>query len=137
MLEYVFFHQQPMRQFCEFLQKQGLEPQILQADESLLIGLEEEAVSDALSDRIDDYYDDMMDLDQVLFNESVEPGSDDYQAAGVVVNLADGKTVYADVPGTIQKRVMEVLAPRELGDFVNAIIDAVENPDERPLCKRS
>ena len=24
----------------------------------------------------------------------------------------------------------------ELGDLVNAIVDAVENPDDRPLCKR-
>ena len=31
---------------------------------------------------------------------------------------------------------MDVLSPQELGDPVNAIADAVENPDKRALCKR-
>jgi hypothetical protein len=31
---------------------------------------------------------------------------------------------------------MQVLTPQELGDLVNAIVDAVEKPDARPLCTR-
>ena len=33
-------------------------------------------------------------------------------------------------------KVMEVLTPQELGDLVNAIVDAVEHPDAQPLCHR-
>ena len=33
-------------------------------------------------------------------------------------------------------RIMEVLSPEEFGSVVNAIVDAVEQPDRRPLCKR-
>jgi hypothetical protein len=31
---------------------------------------------------------------------------------------------------------MQVLTPQELGEVDNAIVDAVENPDGRPLCHR-
>jgi hypothetical protein len=137
MLEYVFFHQQPMLQFCDFVRQLGLDPQMQDTSEdSLIVSLDEESVDDDLADEIDNFYDGMMDLDHELFSDAVEPGSEDYQTAGVVVNLADGKTVYADVPGELLKRVMEVLSLQELGDFVNAIVDAVEKPDDRSLCQR-
>jgi hypothetical protein len=31
---------------------------------------------------------------------------------------------------------MGVLSPIEVGDFVNSIVDAVENPDKRTPCER-
>ncbi|KHF25751.1 hypothetical protein [Solemya velum gill symbiont] len=141
MFEYVFFHQQPMLQFCDFVRQRGLDPQMQDSPgnssgDSLIVSLAEESVDDDLADEIDNFYDSMMDLDHELFSDTVEPGSDDYQTAGVVVNLAGGKTVYADVPGDLLKRVMEILSPQELGDFVNAIVDAVEKPDDRSLCQR-
>ena len=33
-------------------------------------------------------------------------------------------------------RIMQVVTPQEFGEVVNAIVDAVEAPDSRPLCKR-
>lgn len=137
MLEYVFFHQQPMLQFCDFVRQRDLDPQMQDSSgDSLIVSLAEDSVDDNLADEIDNFYDSMMDLDHELFSDTVEPDSDDYQTAGVVVNLADGKTVYADVPGDLLKRVMEIFSPQELGDFVNAIVDAVEKPDDRSLCQR-
>ena len=54
----------------------------------------------------------------------------------MVVNLASGDTVYARVDPGLLGRIMQVLTPQELGEVVNAIVDAVENPDGRPLCHR-
>ncbi len=33
-------------------------------------------------------------------------------------------------------RMLEVITADELGQFIDAIVDAVENPDERPFCQR-
>ncbi|MEJ2309541.1 MAG: hypothetical protein P8Z31_08870 [Gammaproteobacteria bacterium] len=136
MLEYIFFHEQPLRRFTSFLVELGLAPQQARTDESLLVTLDEESVDDDTADRIDGFYDDMFDLDQELFAAGMQEDAENYASAGVVVNLGDGKTVYADVPGDLLQKIMQALTPQELGDLVNAIVDAVENPDERPLCKR-
>ena len=53
----------------------------------------------------------------------------------MVVNLASGETVYARVDPSLLGRIMEVLAPEELGEVANAMVDAVENPDSRTLCQ--
>ena len=66
----------------------------------------------------------------------MEPDTDYHVSAGVVVNLKDGRSVYANVPGDLLQRIMQALSPKELGELVNAIVDAVENPDDGPLCKR-
>ena len=136
MLQYVFFHEEPVRRFCSFLTELGLSPADENTGESWLVSLEEEKVDDVTADRIDAFYDEMFDLDQKLYDSGMQEDSENFGSAGVVVNLGDGTSVYADVPPDLLHRVMQVLTPRELGDLVNAIVDAVEKPDGRPLCKR-
>jgi hypothetical protein len=48
----------------------------------------------------------------------------------------NGTSVYADVSPELLHKIMQAVTPEELGDLVNAIADAVEQPDSRPLCKR-
>ena len=121
MLEYVFFHRQPLEHFVEFLREQGLEPELACEDEILEVHLPED-LDDALCDRIEDMYDQMMELNQMLFDE--EGGAEsDYHAAGVVLNLREGKTVYARVDPLLLGRIMEVLTPEEFGQVVNAIVE--------------
>lgn len=136
MLEYVFFNQQPLDQFCEFLRDKGIPFQLIESSESLLLAIEEQSIDDAMADIIDDHYDEMLDLDQSIYDQGLVEDDENYAAAGVVVNLMDGQSVYADIPGNLLKKIMDVLSPQELGDLVNAIADAVENPDKRALCKR-
>ena len=133
MLEYVFFHRQPLEQFAAFLREEGLEPEIVREDETWEARLPED-LDDALCERIEECYDRMMELNQALFIEEQDP--DDYHAAGVVLNLQGGQTVYAKVDPRLLGRIMEVLTPEEFGEVVNAIVDAVESPDERSLCQR-
>ncbi len=136
MLEYVFFHEEPVRRFCSFLAAMGLSPNHGNCGESWLVTLEEESIDDETADRIDAFYDQMFDLDQQLYDSGMQEDSANFGSAGVVVNLRDGSSVYADVPPDLLHRIMQALTPRELGDLVNAIVDAVEEPDSRPLCKR-
>ena len=136
MLEYVFFHEEPVRRFRSFLCELGLSPGDRNSGESWLVTLEEESIDDETADRIDAIYDEMFDLDQQLYDSGMQEDSENFGSAGVVVNLNDGSSVYADVPPDLLHRIMQVLTPQELGDLVNAIVDAVEKPDSRPLCKR-
>lgn len=93
-----------------------------------------EDLDEGLSDRIEEVYDELMDLNQSLLE--AEGSREGYHSAGVVINLQDGNTVYAQVDPLLLGRVMGVLTPEEFGEVVNAIVDAVENPDERTLCQR-
>ena len=57
MLEYVFFHEEPLRRFVAYLLDMGLSPRESASDESRLVTLDEESVDDGQADRLDDYYD--------------------------------------------------------------------------------
>lgn len=136
MLEYAFFSAEPCERFCRFAENCGLRPQVERGDPETVVRLDEQAVDDELADLIDAFYDDMFMLDQALFEEAADGSGDDYQAAGVVVNLGDGRAVYADVPPQLLGKVMQALSPEDLASLVAAIVDAVEAPDERTLCQR-
>lgn len=132
MLEYVFFHAQPFEQFVAYLRELDLQPET-EVDEDCWEARLPEDLDDALSEKIEERYDQLMDLNQQLFDQEQDEG---YHSAGVVVNLANGETVYAQVDPALLGRIMSVLTPVEFGDVVNAIVDAIEQPDKRTLCQR-
>ncbi len=133
MLEYVFFHSVPCERFVAFLRERDLEPETERDGETWEVRIPE-ALPEALGEAIEDYYDQMLELNQELHDR--EEQDDGYHAAGVVVNLAGGETVYAQVDPVLLARIMKVLTPVEFGEVVNAIVDAVENPDTRTMCQR-
>ena len=135
MLEYIFFHQAPFEAFVAFLRQRGLQPGAAEAEEGFEVRLPED-IDDLLSEEIEARYETLMDMDRELFDSAQEQGADNYQAAGVVLNLQSGQTVYAHVDPVLLTRVMTVLSPEEFGSIVNAIVDAVENPDTRSFCER-
>lgn len=135
MLEYIFFHQTPFEKFLDFLREHGVEPETQWGDDNYEVHLPED-IDDALSDEIEERYDALMELNQELFESEQTQDPDNYHAAGVVVNLKDGTAVYADVDPSLLARVMAALTPEEFGEVVNAIVDAVENPDTRTFCQR-
>lgn len=128
MLEYVFFDQRPFQRFVEFLSQQGLKPGTRIADELYEVQLPED-LDEQLNESIESFYDEMLEFNQQLFDRE-QAGDTDYHAAGVVVNLQSGETVYANVNPELLGKIMSVLSPQEFGDVVNAIVDAVEQPDD-------
>ena len=134
MLEYVFFDRRPFQRFVEFLRKHGLDPVIQVEDELYEVQLPED-LDEQLSEHIEKFYDEMLELNQRLFDQE-QAADTDYHAAGVVVNLQSGLRVYANVNPELLGKIMSVLTPQEFGVVVNAIIDAVEPPDERSMCQR-
>jgi len=135
MLEFAFFHLQPNQLFCDFLTKKSV-PFQKSEDEgvfSIKISLD---TNETLLEEIESQYDILLDMNQTLFeNEQLEDNKE-YTAAGVIVSLKDGRTVYANIDAPLLTKVMSALSPIELGEFVNCIVDAVENPEQRMPCER-
>lgn len=129
-IDYIFFHEKPFKLFVEFLRQKELEPGTSSDEDSYEISLPDN-LEDSLSEVIEKEYDRLFEMNQQLIEEASPEN-----AAGVVVNLKDGITTYADINPALLSKIMEVLTPQELGDVVNAIVDAVECPDDRSLCER-
>lgn len=133
MLEYAFFHPKPCGLFCDFIEGKGLIPRLEQEDLSTNVLLPEE-LDDALLDQIEAYYDELLDMTEEL--TAGEDGEEYIHKVGIAVNLKDGRSVLAAVEPALVNKLLGSITLVELGDLVNAIVDAVENPDLRPLCKR-
>jgi len=135
MLEYVFFDERPRDQFVTFLQQKSVELK-LEEDEGLLKVWISEDLDDDLDEAIEDFYDDMMALNQQLYEDENNDAEVGYNAAGIVLELNTGDNVYAQVDPELLGRIMTVVTPDEFNTVVNAIVEAVENPDARTPCQR-
>lgn len=135
MLEYIFFDQRARDGFVRFVQEKGLDP-VCEADDEVWKVLLPEGLQDELSERVEARYDEMMALDQALFESEGRQEELGYHAAGITLALKDGESVYAQVDPLLLGRIMEVVSAEEFNSVVNAIVEAVENPDARSLCQR-
>ena len=135
MLEYVFFDERPRDQFVTFLQQKSVELK-LEEDEGLLKVWISEDLDDDLDEAIEDFYDDMMALNQQLYEDENNEAEVGYNAAGIVLELNTGENVYAQVNPELLGRIMTVVTPDEFNTVVNAIVEAVENPDARTPCQQ-
>ncbi len=139
MLDFIFFHKQPLQRFEDFLKAKNIP---YEHDTEFQASVEEAGFTISISDdydldtieQIEDFYDEMMDLNAQLVSE--QEGSNEIKNAGITVNLSDGSTVLADVDPDLIYKLSTTLTPEEILELVNAIANAVENPDQRPLCKR-
>jgi hypothetical protein len=137
MLEYIFFHEKPYEKFIQFLRSKKVDPLREGLDETDVEGrvvFIQDNLEEALSQEIEAFYDEMMDLNEALIAE--QDDSDETNNVGLAVSLSDGRSVLATVDPNVLNKILSVITHQQLGEMVDAIADAVENPDERPLCKR-
>ena len=135
-LEYIFFHPRPYREFMQFLQRKQidvLEEDIDQTNVEGLVLRIPDNLDDDLMHEVEAYYDQMLQLNEVLV--AATETADELHIGGLAVTLADGRSVVAAVQPDVLSRVLSVISRQELGAFVDAIADAVENPDDQPLCR--
>jgi hypothetical protein len=138
-LDFIFFHQSPMKKFQTFLKilqipsERATEYQKSIEETGYTVSISDEYELDIV-EKIEDYYDQMMDLSEELVSD--EEGSSEIKNAGISVNLSDGRVVLADVEPNLIYKLSSALTPEEIMTIVNAIADAVENPDSRALCQR-
>jgi len=134
MLEFIFFNKKTCSLFENFASSEGINPIINSEDGCFMAQLPEDS-DEAILEKLEDYYDELVDMDRELAEEQ-HNSSDDIHTAGITIQLKDGRNVYASVSPELLSRVMQSINAEELNTIVCAIVDAVENPDERSLCQR-
>jgi hypothetical protein len=134
MLEYIFFHPQPAREFVDWLQQQGVMAPSREAEEGVIIEVPED-LDDELDQAVDAQYEALLEKNEELLREehADEVG---YHMAGICVHLHDGRVSYADIDPKLLGRVMGCVTPEEFAAIVDAIVTAVENRQEQTYCQR-
>lgn len=134
MLEFIFFHQTPHSLFIEWLKEKGLQPECSFEDEIYQVYLPED-LDDALYDEIEQQYEIFMEMNEEIMQQehSDEAG---YHMAGIAVHLRDGNVSYADIDPKLLGKVMGAITPEEFATIVDAIVTAVENPQDSTFCQR-
>lgn len=133
MLEYILFDESSWYGFIDYLRQLGLEPESSVGEDGWLVALPED-LDDAMDAKIEAYYDQLLDNSEAVVTE--REGGANHHVAGVNVTLADGRVVQAAVDPKLMQRLLDAVSPHELGEFVDAVVAAVENPDHRPFCQR-
>lgn len=134
MLEFIFFHKIPHALFIEWLQEKGLEPESTVKDEVYEVYLPED-IDDMFYNEIEEKYEILMDMNEEILKQEHADDAD-YHMAGIAVHLRDGKVSYADIDPKLLAKVMGVITPEEFAIIVDAIVSAVENPQDRSFCQR-
>lgn len=135
MLDYILFNEKPFSLFIEWLKANNVSHETNIDEENYVIQIPENLKEDLL-DAIDDKYEEFMDMNQAIVNEEEKQNHDGYNMAGIIVTLKDGTTSYADIDSNLLNRVVSVISPEEFGVIVDAIADAVENPQPKTYCQR-
>ena len=133
MLEYIFFHDEPRRQFIQYLAKQDI-PYAEHNDSMGMIVSVPEDMGEDIEHEIETRYDELIENAEELLAEDGEQAEKD--VAAITITLDNGKTACASVSPKILNRILAVITPQELNDLVNSIVSSVQNPDDRSLCKR-
>ena len=134
MLEFIFFNQEPQQRFVDLAQEHGIEITLNREEESWIVQLPED-IDDKLVDLLEQRYDELMELDQRL-TEQHDNSDDALHSAGITIQLKNGDNVYARVPPDLLNRVLQCISNEELNLIVNAIVEAVENPQTTRLCQK-
>lgn len=134
MLEYLFFNQEIADQFIKILKGKGLEweqyndPML----DSIVIKTPED-IDDDLWDELDDYHEKLGVEDQQLMEDALD--ETETNAAGVYIQLANGKQTVAQIDPEVMNRMLGVITMEEFNDFVETIVSSVEKPDDSPICE--
>lgn len=135
MIEYLFFNRSICLKFLDVLKHKGVDWQeeIEAVQDAISIKVSED-IGDELWDELDEIYDTLSVEDQMLLEQQVE--DENLQAAaGIYLQLADGKQTIAKVNPQTMNRILEAISMDEFNEFLEVIVSSVENPDDSPICK--
>ena len=135
LLDYVLFHQIPYSKFVEYLNTAKIAMNTSLKDGVYTISIPVD-ISDELVDSIEERYDELLDMSRELLAEETPQGKRNFSIATMIVGLASGETSNAHIRPDLLYRIMNVIDEKELGEFVQAIAEAVENPDNRSYCHK-
>ena len=134
MLEYIFFHTTPLEMFLDYLEQKDVRHEVDISGDTMKVFVPDD-LDDEISSAVDTEYDRLFDLNQELMDHADEDAGE-FSKVSIDVRLKDGTRSKACLEPVMMKRLMSVLSHDELKELVQAITDAVENPDDRPYCQR-
>ena len=134
MLEFIFFHHNISRLFTDFITGLGIEYRVEEVDETITVSVSED-VDDERVEQIEDEYDRLLDLSRDQTDSEEGESRQSYQKASLSITLKNGEISYAHIDTDIINRVLRTISTDELNRLIEAIADAVENPDDRSYCQ--
>ena len=134
MFEYIFFREDNRVIFSEYLKQKNIESKLSNTHDGMLVSIDED-IDDVLLDKVDEIYDGLMvECEKKIADEE---GEEYLSTAGITIILKDGQSIEAAVSPDILNRILTKLSITELDGFIQSIVDAVEQPDERPFCQQA
>ena len=134
MLEFVFFHQNISKLFTDFIAGLGIEYRVEGDEDTITVSVSED-VDDERVEQIEDEYDRLLDLSREQTDSEEGENRQNYQKASLLITLKSGDISYAHIDTDIINRVLRTISTDELNQLIEAIADAVENPDDRSYCQ--
>jgi len=134
MLEFIFFHQNISKLFTDFIAGLGIEYQVEGDAETITVSVSED-MDDERVEQIEDEYDRLLDLSRDQTDSEEGENRQNYQKASLMISLKNGAISYAHVDVDVINRVLRMISTDELNQLIEAVADAVENPDDRSYCQ--
>lgn len=136
MIEYLFFNAEISMKFIALLKQKEVEWEEAKENVhgSIILRVSED-IGDELWDELDDTYDDLSEEDQLLL-EAAMADDDDVSTAGIYIQLKGGKQTVADINPDVMNRMLKVISMEEFNDFIEVIVNSVEEPDDTAICQR-
>ena len=134
MLEFIFFHHDVCKLFTEFVARRHVVFSIDEDGDAITVSIAEDE-DDDLIEQIEKEYDRLLDLSREQTDSDEGESSENYQKASLLITLRNGEKSYAHVDTDLLNRILGGISTEELHAFIESIVDAVENPDERSYCE--
>ncbi len=137
MLDYLFFNQSIADKFIDFLDRNELEwTQEREKIQNALVLKTSDDIEDNLWDALDEFYD-TLSLEDAKLSDTNTSDNDSIEAAGVYIQLHNGKQTIAQVDPLVMNRILDVISLEEFNDFIEAIVCSVEKPNDSAICKET
>ena len=134
MLEYVLFAEPLRDRFTQWLDDNGIAYRTGGDGDELLVLLDEDLDEEVL-DRVDEQYDQLLEESARMADEE-DNSPDAVHLVGIQFQRSDGVTGQVRITPELANRLHRCLDMVELQAFVQSVVDAAENPDSGPLCRR-
>jgi len=134
MLDYVLFAEPLRDRFSQWLDDNGIAYRTREDGDELLV-LVDEDLDEALQDRVDEQYELLLEASARLADDE-DNSPDAVHLVGIQSRRSDGVIGQVRITPELANRLHRCLDMVELQAFVQTVVDAVENPDSGPLCRR-
>lgn len=133
MLEYVLFSEHIRNKFVDWLINNQVEYQLAGDTDELLVLISED-IDESIEDKIEELYDLLLD-ESAQFVDEDDNSNGSTHVVGIQYSDKNGEISQVTIPPELANQIQQCLSPGELQSFVQLIVDAVNDPYNRPLCQ--